>query len=107
MTKMVMTIIPRDQAGRVLEGLVAAGYTATYGESRGGVLRQAQQTLFIATEEKDLEKVLQIIRNNCHTRVQLCREATRDPYSLGSVPVTTELGGAVVFIWNIERIEVY
>ena len=41
MKKMVMAVVPRDQASRVLECLVDAGYSATYMESRGGMLRQS------------------------------------------------------------------
>ena len=105
--KMVMAIVPRDEAGRVLEALVAAGYTATFTDSRSGVLRQAQQMLFIAVEEQDLDQVLTIIRDSCHSRVAVESSEPRTPFSLGSTPVTAELGGAVVFLWDIERYETY
>ena len=65
MTKMVMAVVPRDEAHQVLEGLVSAGFTATFGESRGGVLRQAQLTFFIAVDEEKLDQVLEIIRERC------------------------------------------
>ena len=105
--KMVMAIVPRDEAGHVLEALVTAGYTATFIDSRSGVLRQAQQMLFIAVEEQDLDKVLTIIRDNCHSQVVVEPGEPRTPFSLGSVPVTAELGGAVVFIWDLDRYETY
>ncbi|MDY7078269.1 MAG: cyclic-di-AMP receptor [Chloroflexota bacterium] len=105
--KMVMAVVPRDEAGRVIEALVAAGHTTSFSDCRGGVLRQAQQMLFIAVEEQDLERVLTIIHDKCHSRVVLEPSEPRTPFSLGSVPVTAELGGAVVFIWNIDRFETY
>ena len=105
--KMVMAIVPRDEAGHVLEALVTAGYTATFTDSRSGVLRQAQQMLFIAVEEQDLDQVLTIIRDNCHSQVIVDPGEPRTPFSLGSVPVTAELGGAVVFIWDLDRFETY
>ncbi len=104
---MVMAVVPRDEAGRVLEALVAAGHTATFADSRGGMLRQAQQMLFIAVEEKDLEQVLAIIRDNCHSQVVVEPGEPRTPFSLSPVPVTAELGGAVVFIWDLDRRETY
>jgi uncharacterized protein YaaQ len=107
MKKMVMVIVPRDEASRVLEALVSAGYTATFSESRGGALRQAQQTLFIAVDQADLEKVLATIRDSCRTRIEVEPAEARDLYSLGPVPVIAELGGAVVFIWDLDRIETY
>ncbi len=105
--KMVMAVVPRDEAGRVLEALVAAGHTATFSDSRGGMLRQAQQMLFIAVEEQDLERVLTIIRDNCHSQVVVESSEPRTPFSLGSVAVTAELGGAVVFMWDLDRYETY
>ena len=104
--KMVMAIIPSDEADRVLGALVNAGHTATYGASRGGVLRQAQRTLFIAVEHEKLEEVLNIVRQSC--RIPLGEgEESRDQFSLGPIPVTAELGGAVVFVWDLEKVETY
>jgi uncharacterized protein YaaQ len=105
--KMVMAVVPRDEAGRVIEALVSTGHTASFSDSRGGVLRQAQQMLFIAVENKDLERVLTIIRDNCHSRVVVETSEPKTPFSLGSTPVTAELGGAVVFIWDLDRFETY
>ncbi len=105
--KMVMAVVPRDEAGRVIEALVSAGHTASFSDSRGGVLRQAQQMLFIAVEDQDLERVLTIIRDNCHSQVVVETSKPRTPFSLGSMPVTAELGGAVVFIWDLDRFETY
>lgn len=103
MTKMVMAVVPRDEAHQVLEALVSAGFTATFSESRGGVLRQAQLTFFTAVDEAKLDQVLDIIRDNCRIQVRLESERESGGRSLGPVPVTAELGGAVVFIWDLDR----
>lgn len=106
--KMVMAVVSRDEAEDVLHALINAGHTATVTESRGGMLRQAQKTLFIAVREEDLEKILGIICDTCHSpaRVESAGPGRQSlaPYS---EPVTTALGGAVVFVWNIERFETY
>lgn len=107
MKKMIMAIVPREEVGRTLEALVTGGYTATYGESRGGVLRQAQETLFIVVDAAELEQVLGIIRDSCRTSAASSGDALQDRYALGPVPVTAELGGAVVFIWDVDRVETY
>ena len=105
--KMVMAVVSRDEAECVLQDLVEAGHTATFAESRGGMLRQAQQMLFIAVEDKDLEEVLAIIRGGCHSQVLVeCTEPS-EPLSLGPAPVGARVGGAVVFVWDLEHFEVY
>ena len=105
MKKMILAVVPRDQAGQVINALVTAGYTATFTESRGGVLRQVQKMLFIAVDAAKLDVVLTIIRENCRTKVQM---QTHDTTAGGQPPpVTVELGGAVVFTWDLERFEIF
>ena len=109
MRKMVMAVVPRDQADGVMEALIAAGYTATFTDSRGGMLRQAQEMLFIAVRERDLERILAIIRENCRTQVEVESADESAPCGLRSRPerVTTYVGNAVVFVWDLERFETY
>jgi uncharacterized protein YaaQ len=107
--KMVMTIIEREEADDVLEALIAAGHTPTiFGDSRGGVLRQARPTLFIGVQADKLENVLSIIREHCRSHVAL--ESTEgDEAAVGPVRKRTfaEVGSAVVFVWDLDRFETY
>jgi uncharacterized protein YaaQ len=103
--KMVMAVVPSDSAERVLDALINAGHTATYAETRGGMLRQSQYSLFIAVNANQLEEVLTLIRENCRTQVQLNAKPAQEGGSSGPSPVTADLGGAVAFIWDINRIE--
>ncbi len=93
--KMVMAIVSRDQADLVLEALISAGYGATFTESRGGVLRQSQKTIFTAVEHTKLDDVLSIIRDHCRSQVTL--SDTEDHAS------TTDVGSAVIFVWDLEQ----
>jgi len=97
MLKMILAVIPHDHADSVLNALIQANHTATFTDSRGGMLRQAQRMLFIAVDTDELESTLAIIRENCRA------QAAED----NAEPVTTALGGAVVFVWDIERFETY
>lgn len=101
-----MAVIPRDQAGRVLEILVTSGYPVTFAESRGGVLRQAQHTLYTCVDEEALDDVRRIIRENCRAQVEVETEddGGKPP---APVPVTANLGGAVIFVWDVNSIETY
>jgi uncharacterized protein YaaQ len=112
--KMVMTIIEREEADNVLEALITAGHTPTiFGDSRGGVLRQARPTLFVGVQADKLENVLSIIRENCRSQVSLesteASGAEGDESSVGRPPNLTfaEVGSAVVFVWDIDRFETY
>jgi uncharacterized protein YaaQ len=122
--KMVMAIIDREEANRVLEALIAAGYTATFNDSRSGFLRQSKQMLFIGVDAARVDDVLAIIENNCRSHVE-SRESEAKPdadaesgvtsLSLDTAPVPgaplrrtfAEVGSAAVFVWDIDRFETY
>nr|MBC7244449.1 cyclic-di-AMP receptor [Chloroflexota bacterium] len=103
--KMIMAVIPKAEANEVINELVAAGHTATFTETRGGALRQASQTLFIAVSDEELDTVLCLIDRYCHSPVPLARTVARDqpPSTYG----TAQVGGAIVFVWDLERIHRY
>jgi uncharacterized protein YaaQ len=106
--KMVMVVVPADSAERVLDALVNAGHSATYAETRGGMLRQSQRSLFIAVSDPQLDEVLEIIKQNCRTRVEMSTHPKEGLVGEPEVtPVTADLGGAVAFIWDINRIETF
>jgi len=106
--KMIMAVISRDQASHVLETLVTSGYPVTFVESRGGVWRQAQYALYICVDDDAVDDVLRIIRENCRARVEVETDnAGEKASSSESIQVMADLGGAVVFIWDVERMETY
>jgi uncharacterized protein YaaQ len=107
--KMIMAVISRDQADRVLDKLISAGYGATFTESRGGVLRQAQQMVFIATEDEKVDDVLGTIRKLCRTKVEVKEQPARSGSGLlpASSGTTAEVGYAVVFVWDLENFATY
>lgn len=109
MRKMVMAVVSRDQANRVLESLVTAGYGATFTESRGGVLQQAQLMLFVAVDAEKVGDVLSIIKEQCRTRVQVSEHSDSvNGFPTRRIETTTaEVGYAVVFVWDLEHFDTY
>ncbi len=107
MNKMIMAVIPQDEARQVMDQLVIAGHTTTFTTGRGGVLRQAQQMLFIAVAEADLPGVLTLIRENCHAHIQIKETAVPNAQTTPQeTPATAEVGGAVIFVWDLAHFEV-
>jgi uncharacterized protein YaaQ len=115
--KMVMAIIDREEAARVLEALIAQGYTATFNDSRSGFLRQSKQTLFIGVEALKVDDVMAIIERNCRSHVE-SRESEADDaeqVAAEAAPILrvaprrtfAEVGSAAVFVWDIDRFETF
>ena len=107
MKRMIMAVIARDPAQAVLDALIGTGYAATFVESRGGMLRQSQLTLFIAVDKRnDVETVLSLIQEHCRHEVQVGAKEGEAAAGTGH-SVTTSLGGAAIFVWELDRIETY
>ena len=109
--KMVMAIIDHEEAMRVLEALITAGYSATFSDSRSGFLRTSKQDVFVGVDDDRVDDVLTIIQKNCRSHVE-SRESDADEEAspvLRMVPRRTfaEVGSAVVFVWDIDRFETY
>jgi uncharacterized protein YaaQ len=110
--KMVMAVVPRDQSDLVLDRLIQAGYGATFTESRGGMLRQAQKMLFIAAPADSVDDVLKIIQSTCRSSVAVTGHSSEvvGPGAAGTSAdeaSVTEVGYAVVFVWDLDRFETY
>lgn len=106
MSKMVMAVIPRDEAEHVLDALINAGFSATFMETKGGMLRQSQYTLFTAFPAKKLDEVCKIIKENCTVDIELDEDDLTKQEILNNSGVQ-KIGGAVVFAWDLDRLETY
>ena len=106
MDKMIMAVIPRDEAESVLDALINGGFTATFTETKGGMLRQSQYTLFTAVHAKDVDNVCSIIEENCTAEVDLDDESLARQ-ELAEDSGSTQVGGAIVFIWDLKSTRIY
>lgn len=103
--KMIMAVVPKMEAEVVMDHLIQAGYTTTFFETRGGVMRQSQLTLFIAVSRDNVDPVIGIIRKHCHSQIRINppRQQPRD--GKDGAPVMADVGGAVIFIWDLDTVQ--
>jgi uncharacterized protein YaaQ len=90
-----------------LDALISAGYTATFMETKGGMLRQSQYTLFIAVKNADLKKVCEIIKDNCTVQISNMNGDLEREEMLTDETLSGKIGGAILFIWNLHKVEIY
>lgn len=101
-----MAVIPHDEAEHVLDALIDAGFSATFMETKGGMLRQSQYSLFTAVSTETLDNVLDIIKNSCKTDIAIDEDDLTKQEILENSGAQ-KLGGAVVFVWDLDRLETY
>jgi uncharacterized protein YaaQ len=106
--KLVLAIVNADDAGELASRLADEGYRATRIKSTGSFLRRQNATFLIGVADSDLEDVLQIIREHCHTRTESVSPIPPliEP---GEVylpyPLEVEVGGATIFVLDVARFE--
>ena len=106
--KLILSIVNSDDARPLLEVLSREGQRATMVSTTGGLLREGNSTILIGVEDEQMDAVLSIIRENCQSRKQFVNPLPpiMEPGELYMpAPVEIEVGGATVFVLDVERFE--
>ena len=106
--KLVVGIVNHDDAGRLVTALTGAGYRATTISTTGGFLRQGNATVLVGTKDDQVAQVLELIKENCHTRHQFVNPLppVMEPGEMYMPsPVEVQVGGATVFILKVVQFE--
>ncbi len=106
--KLLISVVNSDDAHPLIDALMREGYRATMISTTGGFLREGNATLLIGIDDEEVEHVLKIIKTSCHTRIQYVNPLppmveSGDLYM--PTPIEVQVGGAVVFILNVDRFE--
>lgn len=106
--KLVFAIVHNDDAGQLTHKLRESNFQFTKISTTGGFLREGNATILIGVEPDKLEDVLKVIKANCVTRTQFVNPMppVMEPGELYlAQPVEVQVGGATVFVVNVERFE--
>ena len=106
--KLIQAIVHNDDADAVIRALLAKGFRATRMASTGGFLREGNTTICVGTEDDKVDDVLRLIKENCHTRTEYVNPLP-PMMEAGELyiptPVEVQVGGATVFVVDVERYE--
>lgn len=104
--KLIFAIINNDDSHAVQSALTKNGIQTTKLSSSGGFLMAGNTTFMICSEDDKMEKIIEIIRKHSHRRKQFVpNSASYGIGSYASFPVEVTVGGATVFVTNVERFE--
>lgn len=103
--KLVLAIIHDDDAASIMSILNENGLIVTKLATTGGFLRSGNTTLIIGVDDEKVEGVLNIFEGKCKARVQTAGFAAPYGSMEGYVPVPIEVkvGGATIFVLDIEQ----
>lgn len=104
--KLIYAIINNDDSHSVSTALTKNGYSATKLASTGGFLMAGNTTFLICSADEKVDDIIEVIREHSHKRKQFVPSAAS--YGVGSYtsfPVEVSVGGATIFVTDIERFE--
>lgn len=102
--KLILAIVQHDDSTRLTEELTKNKINVTKLASTGGFLRSGNVTFMIGTDEEHIDDVMEIIKNTCKSRTELAAPAAM--YMGASAwPVEIVVGGATVFVMDVDRFE--
>ena len=105
--KLLVSIVHSDDADGLMGALRDGGYSSTKISTTGGFLREGNATILVGVEENAISRVLEIIKRTCHTRTQYVNPLppVMEPGELYLPnPVEVQVGGAVIFVLDVERL---
>ncbi|HHY36422.1 MAG TPA: hypothetical protein GX518_01890 [Firmicutes bacterium] len=104
--KLLLTVVQDQDAPPLLEALIKENYRVTKLASTGGFLQAGNTTLLVGIEDEQVEEVIAIIKEKCRKRQ---KTVTPVPPLGGTgetfapFPVTVTVGGAAIFVIDVER----
>lgn len=104
--KLAVCIIHHRDRARISDALLQAGFKFTMLESTGGFLRESNATFLIGTEADQISSLLDLMETNCPSREQVVSYLPSEATPIGAIltaPVTVPVGGAVVFVLDVEQ----
>jgi uncharacterized protein YaaQ len=102
--KLVLAIVQDIDTDATMKALTEQGYRVTRIASTGGFFRQGNTTLFCATEDDQVEKVIGVLSTTCQRRTRLhpVHLDPTEPIAMGVAYTEIPIGGATVFVFNVE-----
>lgn len=104
--KLILAIVNYDDVGAVTRALTKGGFSSTRLATTGGFMMAGNVTVLIGVDEAKVQEVIDIIKEHSHSRKQMIPATTELSYGYyPSMPVEITVGGATIFVVDIERFE--
>ena len=104
--KLITAIVNKEDSKNVCNELIKAKFYVTRLATTGGFLMAGNVTILIGVDEEKVQTVIDITREHSHSRKHMIPTTTEMSYGYyPSMPVEVVVGGATIFVVDIERFE--
>ena len=104
--KLIFAIVQDEDSGRLVSVLMKEGFGVTKLATTGGFLRAGNVTVLIGVDNSKVQDVIDIISTYSKSRKQLIPTTSEAGINFyPSMPVEVTVGGATIFVLDVERFE--
>lgn len=104
--KLIFAIINKEDSSEVSQALTKAKFSVTKLATTGGFLMAGNITLIIGTQNEKVDEVIKIIEKHSQQRTEIVPSTAT--YGIGvttAFPLEVTVGGATIFVVDVERFE--
>ena len=102
--KLVLAIVSNDDSSIVSSALNKENFQVTRLATTGGFLRAGNTTLIVGVDDDRVETCIEIIGNECKKRTEVVPStASYDIGRYASFPVEVQVGGATIFVIDVDQ----
>ena len=101
---LILAIVSNDDSQNVTTLLTKENYSVTRLATTGGFLKAGNTTIIVGTEDERVDHVIELIGQESKKRTEVVpSSASYDLGRFASFPVEVEVGGATIFVLDIEQ----
>ena len=102
--KLIIAIVSNDDSSSVVNALMKESFQVTKLATTGGFLRAGNTTLLMGVNDDKVQAAMDIIEKESCTRTEMVpATASFDAGRYASYPVEVQVGGATIFILEVEQ----
>ena len=104
--KLIIAIVQDEDASRLVSNLMSEGFSVTKLATTGGFLRSGNTTLLLGIDDAKFDSAMKVIERVCKSRKQIATSPSPISGTTGvyvPYPVEVMVGGATVFVLNVEQ----
>jgi len=105
--QLLMVVVQARDLESASNALAMRGIRATRIQSMGGFLRQRNHLLLVGIPEGKLEVAVEALKQSCRSRVEYLSSPIESAPHILPQPIEVQVRGATVFVFNVDRCEVY
>ncbi|MCI9040752.1 cyclic-di-AMP receptor [Dubosiella newyorkensis] len=102
--KLILAILSNEDSSTASRALTEKKFQVTKLNTTGGFLRAGNTTLMIGCEDEDVQEAIELIKESSRKRSELIPSSAG--YDMGrymSFPIEVQVGGATIFVLDVEQ----